>query len=108
MIGAQITGLDQVLANLDKELARLETGADQAVKRAGETCKTIAEGDVHVRTGATKRSIAHAHTQSPGLSESVVSAGTPYSPALERRFPFIMPGFDQAASQLMADLNSLL
>jgi hypothetical protein len=108
MIGVQVTGMDQVMANLDQLLTRLETGADQAVSRAGETCKTIAEREVHVRTGATKRSIAHAHTKRPGLSESVVSAGTPYSPFLERRFPFIMPGFDQAASQLMADLNSLL
>ena len=86
-MGASVTGMDEILNNLNNALDKIEVGVENGVESAAEKIKRDAQSRAPIDTGTLRES---AEVISDGTL-AVVVFNAPYAVYVEADTPFLAP-----------------
>jgi HK97 gp10 family phage protein len=104
-----VSGIDDVIANLNALMQQFESDVDQVVQDASIECRDEAKAVVQVDTGFCRDHIIdeHEHLQSSTTSQAPYSIFLEYGTRRSRPYPFLTPSFDVASQNMQDKLQNL-
>ena len=104
-----VSGIDDVIANLNAIMQQFENDVDQVVQDAAVECSEQAQSVVQVDTGFCRDHIIdeHDHLQSSTTSQAPYSIFLEFGTRRSRPFPFLEPSFDIASQNMIDKLQNL-
>ena len=104
-----VSGIDDIIANLNALMQQFENDVDQIVQDASIECREEAQSVVQVDTGFCRDHIIdeHEHLQSSTTSQAPYSEPLEYGTRRSRPYPFMMPSFAIASQNMQDKLQNL-